>query len=170
MEGRCTTLSTGYRYRIVGNVIWRHTLRLIPFSDIYELIDVLRRAGIHQRETCWDDKNFRLTIEEKAVIQKAYQELQRNDYICNPVFECQDEVILASDSSDLRWGFIKLSGEHEEEGTHIFIKELIAAVWTIKRFLKNRRCIVIAIDNTAAAHMQYSTCIPATGKGSKHLP
>ena len=147
--------------RVIGKVIWRHTLRLVPFAEIYELIDILRKAGQHQRSTSWDDHTLMLDERDKDLIEQAYKELQQNEHIDITTFQCYDEVIIATDSSDNRWGYIKLSGCDEEwgepwssslVGTHIFLKELIAAVWSIKHFVKANRRIVIGIDNTAAAH------------------
>ena len=38
--------------------LWRHTLTLLPFAEIYEVINILRRAAAHQRIEGWDQVHF----------------------------------------------------------------------------------------------------------------
>ena len=126
--------------KVIRKLVWRHTLRLIPFSAIYRLIDVLRHAEKHQRATSWDDATFNLNS-----------------------ISCTNQIFVASDSSDNRWGYVTLdpdgSGKEfgspwspSDEKLHIYMKELMAACWTIEQFCGSCTNVVIAIDNTAVVH------------------
>ena len=149
--------------RVIGKIVWHHTLRLIPFATIYKLIDILRYAALHQRKTNWDDKSLQFSDEQWLDLKQAAQQLLYNNWIFSEMIDYTSDIFVASDSSDGGWGYAILEddGSGAEHGflwssteikMHIFLKELLAACQTIKTLLLSCSNIIIAIDNTAAAH------------------
>jgi len=153
----------------IGKVLWRHSISLRPLCALAPVISILRRLARERIENVqsWDDVFFRL--DEGEVIEMAKQ---WGIVVENQWHETSDtdvkrhRVRLVSDSSDHKWGYLVFDddgGKAYEKGlpwstnlagTHIFIKELCAAIFAIRYAIATRPRsleIHIGIDNTAAA-------------------
>jgi len=155
---------------IIGKVLWRHSITLRPLCGLAPVIRILRRIASlrFQYNYSWDDAVVQLTEEERATMAMHWDILSQNQHehgdFSNHI---KDHCIrLVSDSSDNSYGYliftddgkVKLEKGHMWSSSlsknHIYIKELMAAVFAIRFVLstspKNIE-INIGVDNTAAA-------------------
>ena len=145
--------------RWIGKCMWHHTITLKPLVWVHELIDILRVVSTHQRLRGWDDMSF---VCDFMILRKHVDVCRENAWIAGmPATPTTSTIFACSDSSDSTWGYIRVDDPHGTERgfewsecfreKHIFIKELLAAIWTIKAVATLGAHIVIGIDNTAAA-------------------
>lgn len=153
----------------IGRVLWRHSITLRPLCGLAPVIRILRRvAKFRQSSGCtWDDAVVQLTQEEQNVLALHWDIISRNQYESG--IACSKKlhrVRLVSDSSDAGYGYLVFSDDGKvelEKGhlwskslshCHIYIKELMAAVFAIRYILATSPPnieINIGVDNTAAA-------------------
>ena len=153
----------------IGKILWRHSLTLLPLCGLAPVIRILRRVASfrHEKRCTWDDVIFLLTENEMATMTLHWDIVTANaPQTGTPETQKGHRVRLCSDSCDDSWGYLVFSDDGKkdlEKGhvwskgirkTHIFIKELLAAVFAIRYCLKTLPRsleINIGIDNTAAA-------------------
>ena len=153
----------------IGKILWRHSLTLLPLCALAPVIKILRRVACFRHETkcTWDDVTFLLTEDELLTMTLHWDIVTANaPQTGTPETQKLHRVRLCSDSCDDMWGYLVFTDDGKKDlerghvwskgirKTHIFIKELLAAVFAIRFCLKTLPRsleINIGIDNTAAA-------------------
>ena len=133
----------------IGKVMWHHIMTMEPLVTIHALIDVLREVG---RSPSWNS-TFDLSEKHHHTLQVAIDNCRRNDWIslCRSTVskEQQQTIFMCSDSSDNGWGYIVWKNEGHIErafqwgnmaSSHIFIKELVAAIWSVTAVVRTLSC------------------------------
>lgn len=151
---------------LVGVIVWNSHIRLEPLAYVKCVIDILRvalskRNGWDKHEPELRDDLERLTAIVRTICLDSSWIHQRD-------LASHRTIYAASDASSKRWGYIVYDVNLEEirhsndafdqrmYQSHIFVKELLAAVLAIEWCCQNLGSensieIVIAVDNTAAA-------------------
>lgn len=154
----------------IGRILWRHGITLRPLCGLAPVIRILRRIASlrHKESYSWDDKVVQLSEEERAILATHWDivTLNQHEHGSTSTHVKAHRVRLCSDSSDEGYGYLLFTDDGQvklEKGhmwskslhkTHIFIKELMAAVFAIRLTLKTyppNLEINIGVDNTAAA-------------------
>jgi hypothetical protein len=152
--------------QVLGCVIWDAMVRLIPLCDIEAELDVFRTVSRNATTHGWD---FPMTWPNDSLqlINNRLDEITSNGWSSHlPMTNCL-EIIAASDASDVGLGGVCWNAEQLDTsfticepipaklvGSHIYLREMYAALLTISKILKFRRNvhITLAIDNTAVMH------------------
>jgi hypothetical protein len=156
--------------RIVGRTIWRHSLTMRPLFDIQDLIDIIVRMYNDEGHIDWDKGDFTLSSDEIVSMTRAQLFIRTNTWheLAEQISASAPVVLCASDASDSGLGGIQFGATgflqrefadewtHAARGWHIYVKEVLAAIRTIKWVLAEREIgtgivIYIGIDNSAAA-------------------
>lgn len=157
---------------IVGHVIWDSLISLRRLADVQDIISILKDMSKHITKK--SDWNIRfddipgpslVTTAWLAEVNSWRNDSSSNPWRCNKeALEPQSMVLLCSDAADSLMGGVQLGVETPvildkwfkaaDPSTHIFIKEVLAAIFTIKWAAKNNAerplHIKIAIDSISA--------------------
>jgi len=163
-------LTPRYACSYIGKILWRHGITLRPLCGLAPVIRILRRiASLRQSTHCsWDDAVVQLSPEEQEIMAIHWDivSMNKHEHGSTQDHVKAHRVRLVSDSSDNAYGYLIFSDDGKvklEKGhvwskslnqTHIYIKELFAAVFAIRMVLKTypkNLEINIGVDNTAAA-------------------
>ena len=171
-------LTPRYVAKIVGLAVWDSTIRLQPLFELHEVIDVLR--SLHERYQLKYKRDWyqAITLSDKDVrVLCAKMDMILVNPWHEPVIHqtAVRQWVAASDASDFAWGYVVLRGQSgpylintdnlgkpgqafpiDLQKTHIFIKELYAAVRLIKMIASisdgQPADLTLLMDNTAAMH------------------
>lgn len=157
--------------RFIGFIIWHQHLSLQPMVFICHILNLAQRIGKEVRDAggrqAWDN-SFTLSQEELDHLTTVFDEVCKNPWISMRKKSTLRRVYVVTDSSNRRYGSLiwdeqrKLTQEDSAmwdaqlRDAHIFVKELKAAQLGILQAIKlfgESIDIVIATDNTAAAHV-----------------
>ena len=177
LEGKLVSARTVARF--VGKLIWIHALSLNPIGDISGLLILLSRVSKARaaEKKDWGTPFLTLSADECRCILNLWEHALRNDWLTTYRPESVTEFWATSDSCDESWGwFIHLPKDTSMKrecgftwsdalaASHIFIKETLAAVWTVRCILTKSTGSVeihLGVDNTAAVAAlthRYSGC------------
>jgi hypothetical protein len=132
-------------FTALGSAIWQnHTVGRSPLARYPDLLALARFIGfsIHRKEMKWDQP-FSLTDSVKAQLGLLQEVLTQNDGImlCDLLIEGRI-LTMWSDASSIAYGFVaELEGADiltkfgpfgMHTSSHIFVKELLAAVWSME--------------------------------------
>jgi len=154
----------------IGRILWRHSITLRPLCGLAPVIRILRRVATLRQVHgySWDDAVVQLTPDEQDIMALHWDIVTRNAYESGVTGSAKKlhRVRLVSDSSDNGYGYLVFTDDGQvelEKGhlwskslskAHIFIKELMAAVFAIRYVLHTSPPNVeinVGVDNTAAA-------------------
>ena len=160
---------------VIGRIIWRTSIALTPRCYQADVIRMLSKYAKlrYTSKVDWDTPFIHLSELEAETLERAWKAVVENDYESISVGEPHQTTFACSDSSDDRWGLCVFNvEEYSDLNTwtiaeevpftwtdsaskyHIFVKEALSAVWTIKRILRKQgqyHHVVLGVDNTAAA-------------------
>jgi hypothetical protein len=149
-----------------GMLVWHTYLGARPFSELYREIDLLRQNA-PARHVEWDHMSPLSPDEIESLLMAVRTFLALNPWLGRERRRDGEVVYCASDSDDSRGGSVffasdgsvidsltrSMPWDTRMLASHIFVKELLAAVRTCEQALAsypNCGTIVIAVDNTAA--------------------
>ena len=167
LDGICTTSSPREIARLIGCAVWDSMIRLTPLCTMQKEMDFFRVVSHQARLTNWDAVGCWskcmldcLTTRYRKMLLNPWQSVEDSR-------EERPQVWGASDACDFGLGGVMWIGKRIDESftiservpasivsSHIFVKEMYAAMRVIRKMLLNRRGIHIclAIDNTAVVH------------------
>jgi len=154
----------------VGRILYSRLIGLRMLGEMEStrgVLNLLRRTSRHAHSKGWKDEGLQITDDEKSSLK-----LEWSFYIENPwrtgehIVSDQESIFLATDACDEGWAAVEISEgtivattqQRLFEGglrtTHIFVKEMIAAVEGTKWILNSHpgcKRVVLIGDNTAVA-------------------
>jgi len=164
------TMTPRYICSYIGKILWRHSITLRPLCGLAPVIRILRRVATFriEKKCSWDAAIIDLTSEEQMVMAMHWDIVSRNLHESGSIASARKShrVRVVSDSSDDGFGYLIFTDDGKvalEKGhlwskslnkNHIYIKELLAAVFAIRHVLSTSPKSVeinIGVDNTAAA-------------------
>ena len=172
------TLTPRFVAKIVGISVWDASIRLRPLFEIHDVIDALRY--IHTKYQLKYKRDWYIVIVLPDALIKTLR-THMDSILLNIWHEpaipqtAVRQWVAASDASDFGWGYVVLRGQDgpyvintdnlgapgqkfpaELQDSHIFIKELYAAVRLIKKIASmcdgRPSTLTLLMDNTAAMH------------------
>jgi hypothetical protein len=152
---------------IVGHVVWDTLISLRRLSEVSDIINLLKvLAKQIQKKSDWDKELHAPPPRSWIEAVKKWKSFSiNNPWICNrPDYAFNKAVFVCSDAADTKLGGVEISTNapavvdcwHQDanKNTHIFIKEVLAAVytvrWTAMRNPQRPLCINLAIDSIPA--------------------
>ena len=150
--------------QLLGCTIWDAMVRVSPLCELSEELEVFKSVSRAAALSGWDTPVFW----PPAVVSLMNDRLDLitiNRWVTKYPDMC--DIWAASDASDLGLGGVCWTGQTLDqtfticegipsrlEGSHIYIREMYAALLTISKILKHRRnvSITLAVDNTAVMH------------------
>ena len=153
---------------IIGKILWRRSLDLLPLCKVAPIIAILRRVSTERAALGgWDARAFAMTSPEASVLSTAwYKVLSNTEQHLGRDHAKQRRLYMATDSSDNYWGEmifdedgkVTFEAPHQWSTTdaarNIFMKELFCATTSVMRVLDEAVGpieIHLACDNSAAA-------------------
>lgn len=153
--------------RVVGVCLWNSTVKLQPLLEIKEIMEIASLVGHTAASDSW---NASMTCSDTnlKILVSSVSHLVLNETNYFPTLQpTERSVYFASDASDRRWGRVELTRDggriRQPHGAdfstvlsaqHIFIKEMYAAVWTLKfaadQYGSNTHYTLV-VDNSAVA-------------------
>lgn len=176
--------------RLVGILLWGHAVAREPLCQASQLMAIIRKVAgyVAGRVDLWDTSLALARDEHQFLIAQLKNMTANPWHNCAhaPVIPCN--VLLFTDASDTGLGAVltTLNGTQQSAipwmdrcppsllGSHIFLKELIAACWYIRRTIRVKRLrntiLNVVVDNSACAFAlrnMYSSNVIACQKLSK---
>lgn len=168
-DAESSELSCRQIAKCVGTILWHQHIAFVPLCRASAVIDISRRISSDGSSKGWSSP-IHLCSDELQVLDKYLQIVCANEFMSAPSdhYLPRKEFFVATDSSSNFWGALVWSDarvlipdlcvcaarwDMRMVSSHIFLKELTAAVIMIERLCHAYRDseIVIVIDNTAAA-------------------
>ncbi len=148
--------------KIVGSAIWHAYIASRPLLDLHDVIEITRNVAlVVARTKCWDSV-FHLSDLQTSHLKTCLDKIIANEWQYDWATYTGDTVFAASDASDDKGAWVILLSEQVhglsdnwplQKSEHIFLKELRSAVRAIQELAPQDGTLVLAIDNTAAAHV-----------------
>ncbi len=153
--------------RWVGSLVWDSVVTFAPLHRISDIINLLRVVPTAASTYGWDVPCITVSTQSKLRIKELLTTATAREWFYHTPIETTGDIILASDSSEKRWGWVLLTAEGMIADEHIglwnskyrnydiYVKEACAACFTLRAALKRappRTRLIIAVDNTAAKH------------------
>ncbi len=136
--------SARYFARIVGRIIWSHSIRMEPLLTISPALAIAKRLGqfVGVDYKRWDDL-FCPTKGEYDELTELWTAVLCNNWIRDPSERVKETCFLFTDASDSGWGYVLCTPEGiildskkfvwnaGALSWHIFIEEVASAIWSM---------------------------------------
>ena len=149
---------------VIGKIVWATQVRLKPLHVIGDILQIARTLGVFvgTNYKLWKTA-FNCTAETEKQLSDAWERILENEWT---TYGCErgSEFFIFSDASDYGWGYVAstIDGVVLEERSftwdtdahrewHIFIKEVAAAIWSLKACQRFGRPVIF-VDNSAAQY------------------